>query len=114
MWILMPSGGFISAVRKPADEARGTVTIRARVRADLVELRDNFLPGLGTIEAGGGTDYAYRAVATADDFADACAAMAKAVEYRNYKDHVAAVKGKARAGVYGRLWSALLSLQRAA
>lgn len=114
MWILMPSGGFISAVRKPADEARGTVTIRARVRADLVELRDNYLPGLSPIESGGGTDYAFRTVAKADDFAGACAAMAKAVDYRNYKDHVSAVKGRARASVHGRLWSALLSLQRAA
>lgn len=114
MWILMPSGGFISAVRKPADEARGTITIRARVRADLIELRDNFLPGLGPIVSGGGTDYAFRSVAKADDFADACSAMAAAVDYRNYKDHVAAVKGKARAGVYGRLWSVLYGLQRAA
>lgn len=112
MWTLMPSGGFISAVRKPEDESRGTITIRARVKVDLVELRDYYLPALGPIETGGGTDYAFRAVAKADDFAAACAAMAKAVDYSNYKDHVAAVKGKSRTVVYGRLWSALMSLQR--
>lgn len=112
MWILLPTGGFISAVRKPADEAHGTTTIRARVKADLVELRTNYLPGLGPIESGGGTDYAYRAVAKADDFAAACSAMARNVTYSNYKDHVASVKGKARAGLYGNLWGLLLDLQR--
>lgn len=112
MWILMPSGGFISAVRKPADEGHGTLTVRARAYDDLVELREHYLPGMEAIQEGGGTDYPYRAKAKVEDFAQACAAMARAVEYRNYKSHVAEVKGKTHANVYGRLWSALLGLQK--
>lgn len=112
MWVLMPSGGFISTVRKPSDEPRGTVTIRARVKADLIELRDNYLPALGPIEAGAGSDYAFRAVAKVDDYADAMAAMARAVTYPNFKDRVGAVKGSGRARTYHTLWSVLLKLQR--
>lgn len=112
MWILMPSGGFISAVKKPDDEGRGTLTVRARVRDDLVELREHYLPEMSAIREGGGTDYPYRAKAKVEEFAQACAAMARAVEYQNYKGHVAVVKDKARANVYGRLWSTLLGLER--
>ena len=114
MWGLMPTGGFISVVRKEADAGSGTVTIRARVKADLIELREHYLPPLGAIQAGGGTDYGFRASAKADDFADAMAAMARAVTYSNYKDEVARVKGSGRARVYHSCWSILLRLRQRA
>jgi hypothetical protein len=114
MWVIMPTGGFLSAVRKPEDEGVGTLTIRARVKADLIELRENFLPALGPIQAGGGTDYGFRASAKADDFAEAMAAMARAVTYSNFKDEVARVKGSGRARTYHTIWSVLLKLQQRA
>lgn len=112
MWVMMPSGGFISVVRKPGDEARGVVTIRSRSKADLVELRDNFLPQLGAIESGTGTDYPHRAVVHGQDLEKAMATMARAVTYSNYKGEVARVKGSGRARVYHDVWAALLKLQR--
>lgn len=112
MWIFMPSGGFLSAVVKPGDSEKGQVTIRARVKGDLDDLKRLYLPSLGPIVADTGTDYAYRATATTDDFASACAAMGRAVDYPNYKAAVERRKGKAHATVYARLWSTLLSLER--
>jgi hypothetical protein len=53
------------------------LTIRAQFKADLVELRDGDLPGLGAIERGGGADYTWRATAAVDEFAEACASMAR-------------------------------------
>lgn len=112
MWVIMPTGGFLSAVRKPEDEGAGTLTIRARVKADLVELREHYLPALGPIQAGGGTDYGFRASAKADDFANAMANMARSVTYPSFKDEVARVKGSGRARTYHTIWSVLLKLQR--
>ena len=112
MWIFMPSGGFISIVQKPGDEINDQLTIRARAKIDLVELRDNFLAGLGPIETGGGTDYAFRARASRADFAVAVTKMTQAIDFTNYKDRVAKIKGSARARIYAAVWGALLKLQR--
>lgn len=112
MWIFLPTGGFLSIVKKPEDEARGTVTVRARVRADLIELREHFLPALGSIDSAAGTDYPHRAVVLAADFEQAMAAMARAVTYSNFKSEVSRVKGSGRARVYHLVWSLLLKLQR--
>lgn len=114
MWVCMPTGGFISVVQKEGDAGAGAVTIRARVKADLIELRQHFLPGLGAILAGGGTDYGFRASAQVDDFAAAMAAMARATNYPNFKDEVVRVKGPGRARVYHTVWSVLLKLQQRA
>ena len=112
MLALMPSGDFISAVSKPGDADKVTLTARARAKGDLEDLQRLYLPSLEPSAAGGGTDYPYRAVASVDDFASACAAMGRAVDYPNYKAAVERRKGKARATVYARLWSTLLSLER--
>ena len=114
MWVIMPTGGFLSAVRKPGDEAEGTLTIRARVKADLIELREHYLPALGQIQAGGGTDYGFRASAKVEEFAEAMATMARSVTYPNFKDEVARVKGSGRARTYHTVWSVLLKLQHRA
>jgi hypothetical protein len=39
MWLITPTG-FFSIVQKPSDEAADTLTVRARVRQDLVALRE--------------------------------------------------------------------------
>ena len=113
MWIFMPTGGFISVVQKPGDAIDDHLTIRARAKADLVELRENFLADLGRIETGGGTDYAFRARASRTDFEVATAKMARTLDYNNYKDRVAKIKGSSRAHVYATVWGALLKLHRA-
>lgn len=110
MWI-MTKLGFFSIVEKPEDRKSGNLTVRARVRADLENLHKQFLPGLGAIQEDAGTDYRYRAKAKKADVAAALAGLTDSVDYANFKNEVAKKQGKARAGVYGKVWSALYPLQ---
>ena len=106
MWILMPTG-FFSVVRKPGDEL---LTVRARSRADLERLAAS-VPALGPIEAGGGTDYPYRARIGTDDLAEAVAAAVRGIDYSNFKDAVARRAGTRRAKLYGKVWQTLLEIE---
>ncbi|MDI3384013.1 hypothetical protein ACFPPF_21950 [Xenophilus aerolatus] len=80
MWVFTPAGGFVSVVREREDAARGTVTIRPRVKQDLVDLRQ-FIASMDQIESGAGSDYEHRLVVAAADFEAGMAAMARAVTY---------------------------------
>lgn len=110
MW-LMTRYGFFSIVEKPADREAGTLTVRARVRADLDALREHALPGLGPIVEHAGSDYRFRARAARSDVAAALAALVDGLDYPNFKDEVARRQGTARAAAYGRVWDALYDLQ---
>jgi 8-oxo-dGTP pyrophosphatase MutT (NUDIX family) len=102
MW-LFTTFGFFSVVRKPGDQM---LTVRARARADLDQLREDFVPQLGPTIAGGGTDYPYRAVTSPDDLTRGVGKLVGAIDYANFKDEVARVAGAARAKVCGEVWSA--------
>jgi len=106
MW-LMTTVGFFSIVRKP-DET--DLTVRARVREDLEALEKEYLPSLGPIIAGGGTDYPYRARVDAQALATAIARMVEDIDYSNFKGTTAVRQGVERAHVYGEVWSALHKL----
>ena len=91
--------------------ARGTLTIRARVKADLEALRGRYLPTMGDITENEGSDYRYRAVA---DRLAVSAAMAKAVtdiDYANFKNAVGEEQGWQRADTYHDVWAVLFGLQ---
>lgn len=62
MWWLTPIG-FFSVVRKHDDVAEGTLTVRARVKSDLQNLKAHWLPELGEIKASTSNDYRFRAKA---------------------------------------------------
>lgn len=109
MW-LFTSIGFFSIVRKPSDAGAGTLTVRARVRSDLEALRSRFLPDLGPIVEGAGTDYRYRAVAPQHSVAAAMQALVAATDYDNFKSEVAHTQGHARAQAYSRVWGELQHL----
>jgi hypothetical protein len=111
MWLITPLG-FFSIVCKPDDVGAGTLTVRARVRSDLEELKKQCLPSLSEIVDGGGTDYRYRSKALRSDIGNALARMVQSLDYDNFKDEVARKQGKKRAEVYGRVWSTLYDLQR--
>ena len=113
MWLMTPFG-FFSIVCKSDDEARGTLTIRARVRSDLEALRRHCLPSLGTIIDGGGTDYQYRAKAPRFAVAEAAAEIVRRIDYDNFKNEVSARQGGHRAHSYGRVWNALYDLEESA
>ncbi len=48
MWLMTPVG-FFSIVCKAEDKKTGTLTIRSRVREDLLALHATVLPGMGAI-----------------------------------------------------------------
>ncbi len=106
MW-LMTLVGFFSIVRKRGETE---LTVRARVRGDLEALGREYLPSLGPIIAGGGTDYPYRGRVDPTALAEAIARMVEEIDYSNFKDTVAARQGFERAHVYGEVWSALHKL----
>lgn len=110
MWILTHFG-FFSVVQKPGDKAAGLITVRTRVRADLENLRDRYLPDMGAIEADAGTDYHYRARVPHQSFARAAGEIALDVDYPNCKDSVAAQQGHKRAHIYHQVWDTLYKLE---
>lgn len=110
MWLITPIG-FFSIVQKPSDRAHDTLTIRARVRSDLVALKEHFLPALGPIQESLDTDYRFRAVAPRAEVAAAMARMVQDLGYANFKSEVARRQGHARASLYHRVWDVLYDLQ---
>jgi hypothetical protein len=106
MW-LVASVGFFSIVRKPEES---DLTVRARARGDLEALSKVYLPSLGPIIEGGGTDYPYRAHVSPKALAEAVARIVKDIDYANFKDSVADLQGPQRAHVYGDVWHALRRL----
>ena len=108
MW-LFTNAGFYSIVKKPGYE---DLTVRARSADDLERLRQRHLPSLGPTIEGGGTDYPYRVVVSADDLASAIAEIVRELDYSNFKSEVGTRMGPDRAGTYHRLWTALLDIER--
>lgn len=110
MWLITPTG-FYSIVEKPSDARRNTLTIRSRVRSDLVGLRQNWLPSLGRIRESVDTDYRFRATAPRAEIAGALARMIKMLSYANFKSEVAACRGASRAHLYHDVWEVLHRMQ---
>lgn len=110
MWLITPIG-FFSIVEKPSDKGKDTLTIRARVRSDLVALRQSTCPSLGRIRESADTDYRYRATAKRADVARALAQMVERLGYSNFKSEVAIRQGMDRAHLYHDVWDVLHRLQ---
>lgn len=110
MWLLTPIG-FFSIVCKPEDVATGTLTVRARVKADLSNLREHLLPELGEILKSPNNDYRYRAQAPRDAVARAMARSIEQLDYDNFKREVGRQQGYERARVYHDVWDVLYGLQ---
>lgn len=111
MWLFTTSG-FYSIVEKPWDRGTGTLTVRARVDADLDRLRDSVLPELGPTVEDGDADYRFRAQAPRDAVARAAQQVVTDLHYDNFKSAVAKAQGHGRAHVYHDVWEAALQLQR--
>ena len=92
MWLMTPAG-FFSIVQKRGET---DLTVRARVRGDLEALEKEYLPSLGPILTGAGTDYPYRAHVDGNTLGAAIARMVENVDYTNFKDTVAARQGPGR------------------
>lgn len=107
MWIFTTIG-FFSAVQKPGESV---LTVRARVKGDLEALRERYMPGLTEPSDHGGTDYPWRSRIDHASFAEGLAALARDVDYSNFKSAVAATQGAGRAHVYGDVWRAMLGVE---
>ena len=105
------TGRVFSVVEKAADKAGGTLTIRARIAADLDALRQGELPELGPTTKGAGTDYRYRATAPRQAVAAALGRMVEGLHYSNFKNEVAKRQGHTRADLYHDVWDVLYRLQ---
>jgi 8-oxo-dGTP pyrophosphatase MutT (NUDIX family) len=81
------------------------------VRSDLVTLKEEFLPSLGSITASTNTDYRYRATAPKADVAAAMAKIVGALDYDNFKNAVAKRQGQKRAKLYHDVWDVLYTMQ---
>lgn len=111
MWIITKIG-FFSVVQKPWDAAKDTLTIRARVRADLERL-NAYLPDMSDIIDRQDSDYRFRTVADRRAVSEAMAKLVADVDYDNFKNEVASRQGYGRASVYGHVWGELYRLQSA-
>ena len=85
--------------------------MRARVKQDLLNFKERYLPDLGAIEESEYVDYRYRVRVPREAFAEALGAIALDIDYPNFKNSVAAKQGKARARMYEDVWQRLYSLQ---
>lgn len=110
MWLITPIG-FFSIVEKLSDKKTDTLTIRARVRSDLLALKKDYLPSLGRIRDNFDTDYRYRSTAQRSEVGQALAQMAATLSYDNFKSEVAIRQGVERAHVYHDVWDVLHGLQ---
>ena len=108
MW-LVTNFGFFSVVQKKDDEI---LTVRARARGDLEALKERYIPNLGHILRGEGTDYQYRAKVSREDLTKAMKKIVLDIDYSNFKDSVAEKQGHKRARIYGDVWEILLGLQK--
>ena len=110
MWLITPIG-FFSIVQKPSDEQAGTLTVRARLRGDLDALKEQYLPGLDSIEESSDADYRFRASAPRGEVSAAMARLVDGLSYSNFKSEVAKRQGYARSNLYHDVWSVLYKLQ---
>jgi hypothetical protein len=106
MW-LMTTVGFFSIFRKPDD---ADLTVRARARGDFEALERVYLPSLGPISTGSGTDYPFRARVAPGVLAAAVARMVEDIDYANFKSEVAVRQGDERARICGQVWGLLRGL----
>jgi hypothetical protein len=108
MW-LMTNFGFFSVVKK---EGEDYLTVRARAKQDLLNLKERYIPAIGAIEVSEYTDYRFRVRVPQEAFAEALRDIALDIDYPNFKNSVVAAQGKGRAKLYEDIWVRLLDLQR--
>ncbi len=109
-WFITTLGAF-SVVEKDSDKPNGTLTIRSRVRSDLENLRNRYLPDMGEISESAWSDYKFRVIADRRAVSAAMAALVADIDYGNFKSAVASRQGYDRASVYGDVWEVLYGLQ---
>jgi hypothetical protein len=104
MWIFTTSG-FVSAVRNANNR---TIIVRSRDRVSLELISSKFkAPIMPTPLA----DYPYRVFLEHDQFIAWVSDEASALNYRNFKSEVAAVRGKDFSRSLGAVWSTMHQIE---
>ena len=103
MWLFL-SDSMLSIVQKPRQKP-GTLTVRARAAGDI----ERVFPS-AKVEATPNADYAYRAVISRGDVAQALTKTVDLLEYDNFKD---SVDEPDRHHAYGRVWTEMFKFQKA-
>lgn len=109
MWVMHPDGGFYSAVEDKRDP--NVLVVRTRARKDAVALAKMVRVRKVKVISDEGTDYPFRVRVTRREWADVLVEFSERIDYTNFKDAVKARQGSHRAGVYSRIWGALLDLE---
>lgn len=105
MWIFTETG-FVSAVRK-ADNPK-VLTVRSRDRKSLEPLATQ----TGSqIACSPDADYPYRVFVEQEAFAKWAFEQSMAVDYSNFKNHVAKTRGYEFASSLGGVWLAMLAVE---
>ena len=107
MW-LATTHGFYSVVEHRDDPDH--LLVRARVHQDLEALADQ-IPGIEPYETPEG-DYRWRAEVTREQWRDAVAKLAMAIDYPNFKNAVDDRQGREREEIYSGVWAQLKTLQQ--
>jgi hypothetical protein len=116
MWVFTERG-FYSVVQKPGSFHSDILTVRARVRQDLVRLCLDLQADpdreIHDSPPGSGADYPYRMEIHRDDFALWLSRQIYLLSYANFKARVLSLFGSFRERVYHRVWTTLFSLETA-
>jgi hypothetical protein len=108
MW-LITGQGFLSVVEKTEDREAGTLTVRARVRADLEALLADVGMDFDAIEESGLADYRFRARVERAALAEYAKRTVERIDYSNFKG---SIRERHRHDVYVGVWCELLKLQQ--
>lgn len=109
MWIATDFG-FFSIVEKPWDKPNGLLTVRTRVRGDLVTFLQRAHLTYDRIVEDQDADYRFRAQVPRADVALVLVDTVTGLDYDNFKARVGKAQGGKRAMLYARVWGVLLDL----
>lgn len=117
MW-LFTKVGFFSVVQ--IKDMSGVVFVRARVRTDLQHLMNKYknilvrgkANGYPSISHSPKADYPYRIVIRQTEFARLAGALARDIDYTNFKDAVLLAQGHERAELYHEVWAAMSDAEK--
>jgi hypothetical protein len=105
MWLFTETG-FVSAVQHRDNP--DLLVVRARDRISLEPLTEFSQTEITTNPL---ADYPYRTILHKDVFSSWVAAQINFLEYPNFKDQVAVVRGKSFARTLGRVWATMLDAE---